>query len=234
MVVTKDLREKLENSATSALIVPSLAGLDGICGALALKHSFDMQGKKLLVVYDGDLPKEVAELPGAEEIKKNLGSKDLVLKFNVGSSGVDKISYSVSNDILSLRVRPKNGSFNVENFDYTYEASSYDTLVTFGVSKLEDISFYTEYKAAFDKAEVLNLGEPLEKATDVTQVTKAIKEEGEGETDGDVGSEDIDHNKKSDQLEAKSISQFIFEQLVAWGITPNKKAAICLLTGISL
>lgn len=231
MVVTKDLREKLENSATSALIVPSLAGLDGICGALALKHSFDMQGKKLLVVYDGELPKEVAELPGAEEIKSNLGSKDLVLKFNVGSSGVDKISYSVSNDILSLRVRPKNGSFNVENFDYNYEASSYDTLVTFGVSKLEDISFYTEYKAAFDKAEVLNLGEPLEKATDATQVTK---EEGEDGTDGAAGSEDITHRNQGDQLEAKSISQFIFEQLVAWGITPNKKAAICLLRGISL
>jgi hypothetical protein len=33
--------------------------------------------------------------------------------------------------------------------------------------------------------------------------------------------------------EAKSISQFIFEQLVTWGVTPSKEAATCLLKGIS-
>lgn len=211
MVVTKELREKLDKSQKVFLIVPQEAGLDGLCGALALKHTFSNNNRKVEVVFDGAIPEQTGDLPEADQILTNLGNKDLVLKFKVGSQGIEKISYSMEGEILSLRVRPKSSNFDVENFHYVYEGARANLIVTFGISKLDKLSFYNDYKDSFEKSEIINLGEPLPK---------------EQEKKEEVKSEEIP--------EAKSISQFIFEQLIGWGITPNREASICLLKGISL
>ena len=209
MVITRELREKLEKAHKTFLIVPKEAGLDGLCGALALYHSFNNKDRQVVVVFDGEVPKEARSLPGVDTILPNLGSKDLILRFNIGKQGVEKISYSTNNDTLSLRVRPKGDQFDITNFDYSYEGTNADLLVTFGIAKVKDLIFYEKYKQSFEKSEIINLGEPI------TEAEEAVI-------------------KKKDISEAKSISRFIFELLVSWTITPAKEASICLLHGMSL
>ncbi|MFH1896617.1 MAG: hypothetical protein ABH814_04100 [bacterium] len=209
MVITRDLKEKLEKAQKTFLIVPQEAGLDGLCGALALYHTFQSKDREVRVVFDGEIPSGIQDMPEAGKILPNLGSKDLILRFNIGKQGVEKISYSTGGDILSLRVRPKTGQFDIANFDYSYEGANANLLVTFGIARVSDLSFFEHYKQSFEKSEIINLGEPI------------------AENSHKAG-------KEKETVEAKSISQFIFEQLVAWGITPSKEASICLLKGISL
>jgi len=209
MVITRELKEKLEKAQKTFLIVPYDAGLDGLCGALALCHVFQNKDRIVKVVFDGKVPPEAENLPGVGEILPNLGSKDLILRFNIGKQGVEKISYSTEGDTLSLRVRPKAGQFDIANFDYSYESATANLLVTFGIAKVSNLSFFENYKQSFEKSEIINLGEPI------------------GENSQKTGQE-------KETVEAKSISQFIFEQLSAWGITPSKEASICLLKGMSL
>jgi len=209
MIITRELKEKLEKAQNAFLIVPKDAGLDGICGALALWHSFNNTDRQLTVVFDGQLPVEAQDLPGAGNILPNPGSKDLILRFNIGKQGVEKISYSTEGGVLFLRVRAKDSQFEIENFDYSYEGIAANLLVTFGISKPSDLSFWEDYKQLFDKSEIINLGEPISKGQEKT-------------------------DKEKELVVGKSISQFIFEQLVSWGITPSKEAAICLLKGMSL
>lgn len=210
MLVTKDLKEKLERAKKVALIVPQDAGLDGLCGALALQHVFKAKERQVSVVFDGALMEEAKDLPGSDQITRDLGSKDLILRFNVGQTGIEKISYSVLGEILSLRIRPKKATFKINDFDYSYEDAGFNLFVTFGVASLKTLSFYKDYEETFSKVEVLNLGEPVGGSVAQEAPLGALPSE------------------------AKSISQFIFEQLAAWGITPSKEASLCLLKGMAL
>ena len=198
----------IQDAKRLGLLVGNESSTDAISAVMALYHVLSSTDKKVVPIVPGKIPPAAQALPSSIEIKKGLGPKNLVVTLDTNDTPVEKVSYRSQEDKFQLVIHPVDRSFEVENIEYSYEGLNFDLLITFGVKKLLDLGeLYEKNRAEFSKAVIINM--------DVSA---------SNENYGQINL--VDPTKSS-------ISELVFQQLLAWEITPSKEAAQCLLTGLA-
>ena len=123
------------DSANSVLILlPSRPFFDQVAAGLSLYLS--LKGRKpVAITCPSEMTVEFNRLVGVNEISKELGSKDLTIRFpNYPADNIERVSADVEKDEFFLRVIPKPGfeSPKENQLDISYSGVSADTTIMVG------------------------------------------------------------------------------------------------------
>lgn len=204
----KEFTDLVAGAKNIAIVADESAGVDVLASSLALRHLLRNQGKKVISVFSGPIPEEIRTLPDADKIQKDFGPKNLVIKIDYQDDPIEKISYSVEDEILNLIIHPRGRGFDVKKIRYFFEESEINFIIVFAASSLESLGpIYETAKKEFAATPIVNI-DISDKNTNFGQLN-------------------IVENK------ADSFSQLLFEKLSEWKLKPTKEAARCLLMGIA-
>lgn len=174
---------------------------------MALYHLLTAQGKRVRPVVPEQVPETCLHLPESSQIKSDLGPKNLIISFDTNETPIDKVDYSTENGTFSLVIYPTDRHFKVEKINYSYQGTSFDLLITLGVSRLADLgTFYTNHHEDFHRVPVVSLHhqDPQEDFSRLSLVDTSFS----------------------------SLSELILYKLAQWGWKPTRLATECLLTGL--
>lgn len=190
------------------IIASSSADTDAVPAALSLYHLFKTFGKKVIPIVPGKIPKSARSLPASTEIADDFGPKTLVVTLDTGKNPIEKVTYKTVGDKFKLIIHPQNRSFEVENIHYDYQGLLPDLLITLGVAHLSDLGeLYEKNQKEFSSVTIIN--------NDIDP---------QNEYYGQINL--VDPTKSS-------LSELVFNQLLAWQLVPSPEAAQCLLAGLS-
>lgn len=204
----KTALKAINDAAGVGLLVSPQAETDAVAAILSLYHLLASLGKKVAVVVPGKIPEQVLALPAGTELKRDFGPKNLVVTLETGETPIEKVSYKTAPGQFKLIIQPQNRSFEVENIHYEYQGLLPDLLVILGVARLPDLGeFHEKNQKEFSRTTIINC--------DINN---------QNEYYGQINL--VDPTKSS-------LSELIFDLLLAWQLVPSPEAAQCLLTGLS-
>lgn len=224
-MVNSSFNSIIDSAESILILLPSRPFFDQVAAGLSLFHA--IKGRKPVTVScPSDMTVEFNRLVGVNEVTKELGSKDLTIRFpGYPADNIERVSADVEKDEFYLRVIPKPGfqSPNENQVDMTYSGVSADTIILvgganethfpalakddFGEAKLVHIS-NKELSTTKDRG-VLSFARP---AASVSEIIASLMKESSLTIDQDsasnllMGIED-----GSDQFESKDVSAETFE-----------------------
>lgn len=176
---------------------------------LGLSHILESRGKTVRPIFEGQVPPECRQLPGAEKIQSDFGPRNLIISMDIARSPIEKVSYSSDERVFSLVVTPLKRDFDIKNVRYDFEGGEFHLLVTLGAPELGALGkVYKEHQQNFERTPILN-----------------ISNHNHTDEFGQINLIDAS---------SKTVCELLFKNLPRWNLTPTPEAARCLLTGLSL
>lgn len=124
----------LDQSNAVLILLPTRPYFDQVAAGLSLYLS--LKGQKPVDIYcPSDMTVEFNRLVGVNKVTKELGSKNLSLRFtNYDANNIERVSYDVENGEFKLTVIPKSGfdSPKKEQIQINYSGVSADTAILIG------------------------------------------------------------------------------------------------------
>lgn len=123
----------LISTAKSVLVLlPTDLNLDTVAAGLAVSLSLPQEN---VVSSDSPMLVEFNRLVGVQKIRKDLGNKNLTLKFaGYKADNIEKVSYDIVNSEFRLTIVPKIGTNapKQEQVEYSYSGVSADLIILVG------------------------------------------------------------------------------------------------------
>jgi len=209
MLISDDKKHVLDliNGAERILIIPSpKKGVDSLSAAIALGLIAKQLNKEISLVYQGDTPEFFIKYKDIINIKDSLEAKSLIIAINYKDTPVEKINYSVENEVLNLVVTPVPSNFDLNRVSYSKTGTRIDLAIIVGSSSLNDLgAIYSQNYEEFRKMPTLNIN------------------------NSDEGSQFGTINVIEPEFE--SLTEMLFNKLALWGFKLNKDIAEVLLLG---
>lgn len=206
---------KLIEDAKNIAIVPAKdRGVDAYCAAAGLFHMIKEKymhlgaAKAVKVVYQGAVPEGCEPLLEPEDLEPKLGERELLVKIDYSKTPAAKVKYSAENEVLVLKLGPVGSDFSLERVETTLTGIDYDLIIIVGALSLDMLDLVTpELKKELSPEKLINIDtEPTNTAYASVNL--------------------LDHA-------AGSLCMLVFKEATHWGLTPVKKSAHALLTGLS-
>ncbi len=133
------------------------ATYDAVAAALAFKLAAEEAGKSVEVVCEEPMRVEYSYLMSIDQVRQNIGNRDLVISFAYEEEQVDKVSYNVddSNKRFELVIAPKSGAqpLDPSTIEFRRSGMSADVVILFGFHSFSELgSYYEKEKYAIDSA----------------------------------------------------------------------------------
>lgn len=153
--------KSLVDSAQSVIIaLPPDPDTDVVASGLALYLTLS-QNKQVQIGSSSPVKVTSARLNGVDQIRTNIGSKNLVISFDYPEDKLDKIDYEKTEDgNIRLLIRPIQGEDapDPKAIKFTYSGANADLVFVLGVKSLEELGrLYSDEKAFFDSANLVNI-----------------------------------------------------------------------------
>lgn len=129
------LREKLNASQKTVIVLNQRPSLDQVAAALSLKLAFKEAGKEASVVCASPMMVEFNHLVGINQIESRVTGTDLIISFNYPSDQIEKVSYNDDNTRPNIVVQPKAGApaINEKLASFSYGGVGADIIISLGV-----------------------------------------------------------------------------------------------------
>lgn len=132
--------------------------IDGLAALLALGAALRNQGKDVTLACAADLPSEVSELKGSDQIIKELKPTNLVISFDYVDGMVEKVSYNVEGDRFSLVLSGKEATIDPSQIAFSQNSGDFDLIIILDTPKLSYLGKLLEVeKKLHDQVSVLNI-----------------------------------------------------------------------------
>lgn len=137
------IKDALAKANNIALVVGQNPTLDQMAGALALYLSLKQINKNAIVASPTNPIVEISSLVGIDKVQSKLGGDagDLVVSFPYVEGEIEKVSYTLENELLNIIVKAgQNGlSFNEKDVKFVRGSGSIDLLFVIGTPHLSDL-----------------------------------------------------------------------------------------------
>jgi len=136
------LKNALRDSKSIGVVVGSNPSLDQMAAALSLYLCLEKAGKKTVIASPTNPIVEVSSLVGIDKVQTNLGetSGDLIVTFPYAEGEIEKVSYTLENNLLNIVVKPGEKGLSFDEKDIKYSRSeTVDLLFVIGASKISDL-----------------------------------------------------------------------------------------------
>ncbi len=153
------IKELLNNSQSILVVFPKEAKLDIQLAASSLYLSLDGLSQKELTLLCSKQPKNNNHA-GLEEVKTELGNKNLQVSFPYNESQVDKVSYDIDEveGRFYLLVQPQKNAkpLDYKKVEYAYTGAQADLIILVGVNNYESLEqLYIGYEQLYEDSTVI-------------------------------------------------------------------------------
>lgn len=201
--------QSLIKEANDIAVIPSkIAGGDAYAAAVGLYQMLKDSNKKATLVYPWNVPQDLEGLINDEEIAKNVAQRELTVSIDYSGIPAGKAHYSADDGVLSIKVAPIPKDFNKDRVKTRIGGFDFDLIFIIGAQELRDLgNVYQNLSDEFDRAKIVNIDNTNRNVR--FGVINII----------DTGTE--------------GLSTLVFSRAAQWGLTPGKRAAKALLSGIT-
>ncbi|MFH1186839.1 MAG: hypothetical protein V1697_01550 [Candidatus Levyibacteriota bacterium] len=207
----KQIKDLLNTANTFGIVAGKNPSLDDMGAALSLYLALVSSGKTVSIAAPDQPIVEISNLVGINKVKTSLGISggDLVVSFPYKDGEIEKVSYTLENELLNIIVKagPQGLNFSQKDIKFTSGASNTpNILFTIGSPRL------TDFSTIFDVADL--------KDTKVINIDNKSENQGFG----DVVLVDP---------KASSVSEIIASLILFLGLPMDQDISQNLLSGIS-
>lgn len=152
----------LDSAQEVLILLPSKPYLDQVAASLSLYLSLRQSGKNATISSSATMTAEFSRLIAVDKITKELGNKNLVVKFvNYQANNVDKVSYDIEDEEFKLTIAPKSGvdAPTKEQVNISYSGIAADTVFLIGGAN--DSHFPELKKDELKNAKLIHIGTRL-------------------------------------------------------------------------
>lgn len=205
---TNQVQNLIKEAHDIAVIPSKIAGGDAFGAAVGLYQMLKDSDKKVTLVYPWKLPENMDRLLNEEEIVQNVSQRELTVSIDYSGIPAGKAHYSTEDGVLSIRVAPIPKNFSRERVKTRIGGFDFDLIFIIGAQELRDLgNVYENLSSEFDRAKIVN----------IDNTNRNVRF-------GVINI--IDTN-------AEGLSTLVFSRASQWGLTPGKRAAKALLSGIT-
>ena len=207
----KPIKDKLEANGTVLVLFGNHATVDHVAAALSLYLILKEQAnKEVFVSSPATLRTEFSRLVGLDQIKDNIGNRNLVIGFNQYDPGsIEKVSHNDgNNNRFELIIQPKPGQKapDAKNIEFSYRGVDANLIFVIGTNRLEDLGpIYESERKLFNEATTVSFNRRQSPNFAAISV--------------------VDN-------ESSSLSEMVFEFIEKLGYSPKGDIASNLLAGI--
>lgn len=155
------LKTELAKAQKVLILLPPDPDSDMLASALALHLSLSQMGKKSSVGCSSPVKVGDSRIFGVDEVKANIGTRNLVVSFPYEESAIDHVSYDIdeTSHKFNLLIKPKDGTIlDPKTVEFSHTGADADLVITFGISSLEELGrLYAEEKQFLDKATIASI-----------------------------------------------------------------------------
>lgn len=156
------LKSRLKDVNSFLILLPPEPSIDMLAGALSLHLSLKNVGKASAIGCSTPIKVSSSHLFGVDQIKANIGNRNLVISFDYREDSAENVSYDIDETTgkFNLRIKPKSGvaPLDTTSITYSYTGAEADLVITFGINSLEELGrLYSEEKDFLDQAFLLSL-----------------------------------------------------------------------------
>jgi hypothetical protein len=228
-MINSSINSIIDSANSIVILLPTRPYFDQVAAGLSLYLSIKNR-KPVTISCPSEMIVEFNRLVGVDKIKKELGSKDLTIKFpNYPADNIERVSADVEDDHFFLRVIPKAGfeSPKENQIDITYSGVSGDTIIMVGganethfpslstgeIDEARLVHIGTKELSISSEREILSFARPAASSSEI--VASLIKESGL-EIDADISSnllmgiEDGSNNFESKYVTAETFEMAAF------------------------
>lgn len=137
------IKDAIAKSNNIGIVVGQNPTLDQMAAALSLNLLLNQVNKKAVVASPTEPIVEISSLVGINKVQTSLGGEagDLVVSFPYVEGDIEKVSYTLENDLLNIIVKAGDQglSFDEKDVKYTRGSGSVDLLFVVGTPRLSDL-----------------------------------------------------------------------------------------------
>jgi hypothetical protein len=138
------VKDAIAKSNNIGIVVGQNPTLDQMAAALSLSLLLNQANKKAVVASPTDPLVEISSLVGINKVQTSLGGDagDLVVSFPYVEGEIEKVSYTLENDLLNIIVKAgENGlSFDERDVKYVRGSGTVDLLIVVGTARMSDLA----------------------------------------------------------------------------------------------
>ncbi len=147
--------KQILGSVKSAIIIlPEKATTDMVAAGLSLALSLKKKGLSAVVSSPVSMTVEFNRLVGVDQIREDLGDKNLVISFaDYPSDGIERVAYNIENGEFVLTIVPKPGQTapKSDQIITKYSGISSDLVIVIGANYPEDLGRFAENKEMLEQ-----------------------------------------------------------------------------------
>lgn len=156
----KQIREAIEKSKNIGIVTPEDPSLDKMAAALALYLSISQGDKSVRIATPKNPLVEVSSLVGIDKVKTDLASSegDLIVSFPYKEGEIEKVSYTLDDDLLNIVVKAGESGLNFEEKDvrFTRGQKAPELLFIIGAARVSELGKLFD-PAALKETTVINI-----------------------------------------------------------------------------
>lgn len=141
--LVQKVKDAIGKSNNIGIVVGQDPTLDQMAAALSLNILLSQVNKKSVVASPSEPIVQVSSLVGINKVQTSLGGDagDLVVSFPYVEGEIEKVSYTLENDLLNIIVKAgeKGLSFDERDVKYTRGSGKVDLLFVVGTARMSDL-----------------------------------------------------------------------------------------------
>lgn len=152
------VEQLIRNSKNIAIIPSPNGGVDSFSAALGLFLGIKDQNREVSLVYSGVVSQVFDDLLTEDDVIKDTSKRDLSVSIDYSKSSAQKVAYSTTDNVLTLKIGPVDKNFDLENVKSKLEGFGFDLIILVGVKEKTDLgNSYTDLEEDFKASTVVNL-----------------------------------------------------------------------------
>lgn len=164
--IIKKFQQKLDSASSILILLPPKPDSDMLVATLSLYSSL----KETKNIQLGCSSSVDSQLPYADQIKTNIGNKNLIISFPYQQQSVDHVSYDIDEQkqTFNLRVKPSSQGqpLDPDQVSYSFTGAQADLAIVLGIKSLPELgNLYSDEKEFLDQVEIVNIHSFPQKTT---------------------------------------------------------------------
>lgn len=134
-------------------------GYDEMSCALAWFLFLQAGGTKVQLAANPQNVHRYRFLPGIESVQADVRTVDhFVIKLNVDKAKVQELSYDLQDDVLEIKILPKDGNFTPNDVSFGDSKFAFDAIIVIGAADQASIGqVFSQHKELFFKVPIINI-----------------------------------------------------------------------------